>query len=126
MQRVLTGIAFTLNILEEEPIEFVFSSNRSVEARCCNGQVRQELFINQSLMLGNRPLTVFCDNRRSAGAGTCQLVNGGFEAPLQEDDFTRIRASVSQVTPCQRCRMLRQIRPHKFDGRLRHWSVSQS
>src|SRR5438552_6312314 len=126
MLRILAGIPLALHILEEEPIEFVFSSDRSVEARRCDAQVRQEFFINQSLMLSDRPSTVFCDHRRSAGAGACQLVDGGFEVPLQENNFTRTRASVAQAIPCQRCRMLRQIRPYDFEGGLRHWSVSPS
>src|SRR2546421_13074266 len=76
-------------------------------------------------MLSNRPPTVFCDDRRSAGAGACQPVDGGFEAPLQKNNFTRTRASLAQAIPCQRCRMLGQIRPYDFEG-LRHWSVSLS
>src|SRR5436190_11623773 len=126
MLRILTRIPFTLHILEEEPIEFVFSSNGSVEARCRDAQMRQEFFVNQSLMLSNRPPTVFCDDRRSAGAGACQPVDGGFEAPLQKNNFTRTRASLAQAIPRQRCRMLGQIRRYDFEGGLRHWSVSQS
>src|SRR2546430_15817832 len=125
MLRILTRIPLPLHILEEEPIEFAFSSNGSVEARCCDAQVRQEFFVNQSLMLSNGPPTIFCDDRRSAGARACQFVDGGFEAPLQKDNFTRTRGSLAQAIPCQRCRMLGQIRLHEFDDRLRHWSVSQ-